>query len=342
MPKDNENIQLPFIGPVTPTEPQGFTPDQMIRCDECLRANPPTRVSCFYCGCLLPATEESQRLRKPTLRPPDKHQIGYNSIYLPSESNTVTSQGVETAADLLKIPIEDFQKILRSQIPFPVACTSSREDAELVHARLTELGLSSLVLSDSKLMSQENGIVRVRALNMDQDGFTIIQSAVSDVSYFQWTDVVLIVSGILFQKTVEVTERKSRKSENEIVASSEFYSDETVIDLYIKNVDQTWRIVATGFDFSCLENEKTLVANENIGRLLRLLTEKCSNAFVDDSYRGLRHLLLFAWPAERETTSRGWRRERPGQVSLAASSIESNEAQFNRYSRLRFRSFGGE
>jgi len=336
LPKDNKNIGLPFIGPVEPGEPQGFTHDQMIRCDECLRANPPTRVACLYCGAALPATEESQRLRKPTLRPPDRHQPGYNNIYLHSESTIPSLNTIHAAAGLLKISVEELERILRAQSALPVARIATQEDAQLVHARLKEMNLSTLILSDLELMPQENAIARVRSLILGQGNFTMIQSVASAAGDFAWTDVILIVTGRLVQKTVELTERKSRKSENEIVSSSEFHTDEAVIDLYLRDSLQTWRIAASGFDFSCLGNEKSLVTNENIARLLRLLSQNCGNAVVDDSYRALRQTLEPVWSAERETSSRGWRRERPGQVSLAASSIESNEAQFNRYSRLRF------
>src|SRR5215467_1381946 len=82
LPKDNENI--PFLGPIEPSEPQGFSAEQMIRCEECLRANPPTRVSCLYCVAPLPLTEASKRLRKPLFRTPEKHQSGYNNILMPA------------------------------------------------------------------------------------------------------------------------------------------------------------------------------------------------------------------------------------------------------------------
>ena len=92
MPKDNENIRLPLSGPIEPSEPQGFAPDQMIRCDECLRANPPTRVACMYCSAPLPVTEDSARLRKPVLRPPDKYQTAYSSILLPANFDVSEEQ----------------------------------------------------------------------------------------------------------------------------------------------------------------------------------------------------------------------------------------------------------
>ena len=36
-----------------------------------------------------------------------------------------------------------------------------------------------------------------------------------------------------------------------------------------------------------------------------------------------------------ETQSTGWRRERPGRLSIGAIMLNINEAQFTRYSRLR-------
>src|SRR4029079_4927345 len=90
LPKDNETIQFPLDGPVLPNEPLGFTADQMIRCEGCLRANPPTKVTCIYCGATLPLTEASTKLRKPTLRQPEKHETGFNCISLPAQSHTVS------------------------------------------------------------------------------------------------------------------------------------------------------------------------------------------------------------------------------------------------------------
>src|SRR5215467_4645719 len=106
LPKDNENI--PFLGPVEPSEPQGFSAEQMIRCEECLRANPPTRISCLYCVAPLPLTEASKRLRKPLLRVPEKHQLGYNNILMPG---TMSDEVIGEAAALLKLTLENVQAL---------------------------------------------------------------------------------------------------------------------------------------------------------------------------------------------------------------------------------------
>src|SRR5215216_647301 len=99
----------------------------MIRCEECLRANPPTRVSCLYCVAPLPLTESSVRLRKPVLRQPEKHQLGYNNILSPSEREVAT-EIVTEAASLLKLTPENMEQLMSQNVPMPVARTASREE----------------------------------------------------------------------------------------------------------------------------------------------------------------------------------------------------------------------
>ena len=334
MPKDNENIRLPFTGPIEPSEPQGFAPDQMIRCDECLRANPPTRVACLYCSATLPATEASARLRKPVLRPPEKHQTAYNNILLPSESN-VSDAVVAEAADLLKLSPENVRRIIAERMPLPVACTASREEAELVVERLRDAGLQSIAMSDDELGATEITVRRIKSMTIDDDVAVLQQAGTRDQTEVRWREVVLIVTGRLFVKRVEIQERKTRRAENEIVQTSEFSSDEAVIDFYTSTHPQTWRVTANGFDFSCLVNQKTLIANENIVRLQQMIAVNAPHVRVDDSYKRLRHTLDLVWGSKQETQSSGWRRERPGKLSVGLATTNSNESQFTRYSRLR-------
>lgn len=331
MPKDNENIRPPFTGPIEPTEPQGFAPDQMIRCDECLRANPPTRVQCLYCGVALPMTESAARLRKPVLRPPEKHQSGFSNILVPNDPE-LSPEKLTEAAGLLKLSTENLQKIIAETRPLPVALTSSRDEAELVLKRLADLGLQTLTLSDDEL--DVSSVKRVKAMNLDEQSLTIQQAGIRDTTEIHWRDVVLIVTARLFVRRVEIQERKTRNVENEIVHASEFSSDEAVIDFYSSTDSQTWRVSANGFDFSCLGAKKTLVANENISRLQQLFMDHAPHAKLDDSYRRLRHVLDLVWGSQQETQSSGWRRERPGRLSVGVATINSNESQFTRYSRL--------
>ena len=334
MPKDNENI--PFLGPIEPSEPQGFSADQMVRCEECLRANPPTRVSCLYCVAPLPVTEAAAKLRKPVLRQPEKHQLGYNNILLPLDQ-VASEETLVEAATLLKLSIENFQEVVGQNLPLPVARTNSREEAELVNVRLRELGLNCLTLSDEELGLTFNGhtVKRVRSLTFDDADVTIYQAAAEEI-VMSWTDLILIMPARIFETTLEIKERKTGKSEDEILDTSEFFKDEAVIDFYTANHSSTWRISAGGFDFSCLGREKALVTNDNILKLQRLLTGKAVNAQFDDSYAQVRNSLELAWTTQAETQSSGWRRERPGMLSIGVATTKSNESQFTRYSRLRY------
>jgi len=329
LPKDNENIRLPVLGPLEPSEPQGFAPEQMIRCEECLRANPPTRINCLYCNVPLPLTESSARLRKPILRPPEKHELGYNTIVLPS-SEQLAANVIEDAAAFLKLKREDLERILAAGVALPLARTASREEAGLIADRLQATGFRVMTFSD------EGSVVRVRSLRFDEASFVVNPSQTTNEIDISWSNVSLLVTGRIVENRVEVKEVKTRRAENEILDASELFSDEAVIDLYAPPHLETWRIQANGFDFSCLGAEKTLLATENIRRLEALLVANATNARLDDSYNRRRALLDLVWTPERETKSNGWRRERPGKLSLGTAMIQSSERQFTRYSRLLF------
>src|ERR1044071_7201961 len=48
--------------------PRPFAPEQMLTCEECLRANAPTRFMCLYCGPALPRTKQSAAHWRPSLK----------------------------------------------------------------------------------------------------------------------------------------------------------------------------------------------------------------------------------------------------------------------------------
>jgi len=330
LPKDNETIHLPLDGPVLPTEPQGFSAEQMIRCEECLRANPPTRLSCLYCGFAVPLTEESARLRRPTLRQPEKHEIGFNSIFVSLDRDDVLSE----ASKLLRLPEDKLEGIIQRKERLPLARTASRDEAQLVLERLQELGITVLTLSDEELGLRPELIVRARSFKFGPDSVVVNQLAGRESLEIPWSALRLIVSGRLVVRKVEVQERMSRKTEREILDTSQFFSDEPILDLYCDTHEQTWRIGANSFDFSCLEDQKTLVSGENVKKLRDAIVSRSPNVRLDNSYSEFRQQLESVWPMDQETHSQGWRRERPGKYSMGATTVNSNETQFTRYSRL--------
>ena len=59
-------------------------------------------------------------------------------------------------------------------------------------------------------------------MTFDDERVTIYQAGAAEVTEATWADIVLIVPGRLFETRLEIKERKTRKTENEILDTSEF------------------------------------------------------------------------------------------------------------------------
>ena len=332
MLKDNENI--PFFDdlPSQPTEPSGFSHQQMVRCDECLRANPPTRVNCLYCGLALPLTEEAAALAKPTLRPLEQWEQGYNNILLglrdPSSQDLVNQ-----LASFLRQEAGAIERVLSAKRAVPVARAATREEATLIERRLNELGMETVIVPDQDLQIAASPPRRLRKLELCEGDVVAYQTLSTDGIPIAWAEISMVIVGRLFVKQVELRERRRRRTENEILDSSEFTSDEAVVDVYMKSQEESWRITATGFDFSCLGANKALLSGENFPRLINLIRDHAPSAELNDSYVTLRHCLEMVWPSGKRVESGGLH-VRGSKYSTAEIITTSNEPQFTRYSRL--------
>jgi hypothetical protein len=334
LPKDNENIPLFDPGPLAPAEPIGFRPEQLVACNQCDRTNPPTRVSCLYCGAALPANENTASLQRPTLRPLESWEQGYSNILLPGVS-VLPSAKYEQAAQLLKLDHQLLERMLASNTPLPVALAATPEEASLVKSSLDELGIRTLIISDAELELERSAPVRVRSLKFDGDSIVANPSGGGVAVHLLWSDLTLIVQGRLIVTTTEVKEQTQAHKESEIVEASETYADEAMIDVYSQGSNSGVRIAANNFDFSCLQQKKTLLATENFSRLVKFIGEHAPTATFDDSYKSVRQLLEQVWTSERQTESSGWRRERFGRYTVGSKTELNNQRQFTRYSRLR-------
>ena len=311
----------------------------MVRCDECLRANPPTRVNCLYCAAVLPLSETTVKLQKPALRPLEKWEQGYNNILLPRSANAaeaLADPDLREAADLLRLRPADLTLILAARIPLPLARAATIDEASLVQRRLSSLGIETRIVSDTGPGTDATGPIKVRVLEIDDLGVYAFQTPETPAIRVSWSDFLLLVVGRLTVKRVEMKEEKGGRTENRILDASEFVTDEMAVDFYSKQHTVPYRITANSFDFSCLAEQKGLVASENISTLVNLIRHRAPDAEYDDSFNSVRKALEVVWPAEQQNDSTGWRRERPGKYSIGSVTELSNEIQFLRYSRLRY------
>jgi hypothetical protein len=339
--KDNENVPLPILnndGAEDPA-PEPFSPEQMVRCDECLRANPPTRVNCLYCGRVLPLTETTLNLQKPALRPLEKWEQGYNTILLPRPANSadeIAEADLRAAADLLRLRRQDLVLIVSSRIPLPIARAATFDEASLVQRRLSNLGLDTRIMPDTEPGTETTGPIKIRAMEMDNEGAYAFQTPEAPAMRISWSEVVLLVVGRLTVRRVELKEQKGARAENRILDASEFVTDEIAVDFYAGSRATPYRIATNSFDFSCLGEDKGLLASENISTLVKRIRQHAAQAEYDDLFNSLRKALEVVWPSEQQNESSGWRRERPGKYSIGSVTELSNEMQFLRYSRLRY------
>ena len=319
-----------------------FAPDQMVACEECLRANPPTRMTCLYCGRKLPATSQGAALQRPALKKLEEWEHGFNVVTLTRAAGALTSEDAEEAASLLRLDAGELKEIVLAGRALPVARASSADEAWLIVERLRALGLGTEVFPDDVLARRP---MRVRAFEFEEDALVCRTSPEAEPRRVPWTEVVLLVKGRLVSRRVEVAERKrGLAGRSEMVEARELASDEAALDVYTAFGEgrsaRVWedaglRVMANGFDYSCLGSDKGLLAAQNFETLVATVCALAPSAVYDEEYARLRPLLADVWPSAERTESLGLRRERAGRINTEAVTTVSNEGQFTRYARLR-------
>jgi len=315
--------------------PRAFTREQMVTCDVCLRANPPTRTSCLYCAAQLPTTAANTALQRPTLRKLEKWEQGFNALLLPGNLQPLTGTGLGEMAQLLRLEPEDLKRIIEAGVPLPLAHAATLAEASFIERQLAAAGVSMMTVADGELLPEAYAPKRARALEINEDELVIYLAGGNGTERVAWSEILLLVAGRLFARRIEVEERKGRKAEKEIVDAREMSADDPVLDVYSTRNDAAWRIVASGFDFSCLGAQKGLVSGQNFSTLTGILRGRASGALFSDSYLRVRHALAPVWPLEEHTES-GGRRRRTGRINTEAVTKSDNEMQFTRYSRLQY------
>jgi hypothetical protein len=149
-------------------------------------------------------------------------------------------------------------------------------------AKLREKGLTVSIVSDEKLAADVLP-TRLRGLEFDGERLLLILFNTSEIVEIQREDLILIVSGAIYERKTESVEKR-KKGENKILDASETTSDESLIDIYSREYTNGYRILAKGFDFSSLEAEKGMIATENMKKLAAKLWEFAPNAKFDNDY----------------------------------------------------------
>ncbi len=316
----------------TLAENPAFKSEEMIHCRRCERTNPPTRLDCLYCGTKLELSEARIESIKLNLRKPENWEKGFNVILLP-DSQISENLKLPEIAKILECGKEFLQNLVETEKPLPLVRVESEREAEIVQNRLLKIGVETLIVGDEYL-AIEKPARRLRGIEFFSDKLTLILFNQNEVVEISNKDLILIVTGAIFERKIESTEKRVKKGESKILQSTETASDEFLIDIYSREDAIGYRIFAKGFDFSCLAAEKGILATENLKKLVQKLRRTAPDAKFASEYLQARESLGNVWKVEEKTDSQGLKREGFGKFNTGNLTTINNSAQFTKYSRL--------
>ena len=314
---------------------QSFALTEMITCDACLRANPPTRSKCLYCGAIL--AETGNETKTGPVGEPDQAvdvSSGFYVVMGPNQTSSIAGSSLADIAEVLHLTTTEVESAVGVGCRIPLARAATPEEASLLSDKLERLGIVVEILKEDTL-SLDLPTTKIRRLEFSDQGLAATPLSGGGISA-PWDDLILIVTGRVLVNRVEVEERR-RRGRSQPLDSRELFSDEPMVDLYTRSDDVACRISPGSFDFSCLGTKKAMTAFENLVTLINLLKTRAPNVEVDDAYRSLRPVLANVWPLEPQTSKGEWRRSSVGKVVVSTVTTIDNEIQFNSYSRLRQR-----
>ena len=315
------------------SENPAFKPEEMIACAKCARKSAPTRLKCFYCGAELEISEAQTEFLRPSLRKMETWEKGFNLIFKPNFQN-LKEENTAEIAKMLKIENETLKKLVSLRKALPLARAESEKEAEILKTNLQKFDFETLIVSDESLAA-ENHPKRLRGIEFWDDKIVFVLFNQDEIVEISSEDLVLIVTGAVYERRMEATEKRDKKSEDkQILQTTETASDEFLIDVYSRQDKHGYRIYAKGFDFSSLEAEKGILASENMQKLVKKIREVAPGAKFVDDYLKVREILGNVWEVEHKTDAQGVSRKGFGSFSLANVTIANNLQQFTKYSRL--------
>lgn len=328
---DKRIEEAPLFDPLMQTERIAFEPAQMIACGKCGRLNPPNRLKCIYCVHDLEIPIENAGSIDLHFRKLEIWELGFNIIF----SGKAADTAIDTSkiGKLLSLQPSEVETILDANVPLPLARVESEMGASIIITRLSQLGILSTVISDANL-AVDKPPVRLSRIDFQNDRIVLKAFNTGLSTEFDAGDLAFIVPGIVFVGKVDSIERKGRRGKTKLIDETEINTDETVLDLYSHHDPLGFRVQLTGFDFSCLGEDKGLLAAENIGRLIARLRSYAPNARFVDNYPAVRTLLDPIWEVETRKDTKGLQNAGFGKRGFGNVSSRSNLNQFTKYSRL--------
>lgn len=332
--KDIGQIQVEKVGDLdVRSENIAFDPSKMSSCHRCGRNNPPNRLICLYCGFEFETLPEGSELTDYSFRRLEDWEPGFNVILIPDTDSD--DSPISKAAKIVRIESEHLRTMMENGRSFPVLRLASEKHARHIELMLTDIGLHSKVISDESLMPDRSP-VRLRSIEINGPTISLIEFNTGANTEIDVEDLVLIVPGVISETTVDKLEKKGRRGKSKVIDEYEASSDQPILDIYDRLDPAGFRVMLTGFDFSCLGANKGLIAAQNIKDLAGLLSHHAPQARLIDHYRSVREDLSNVWEITRRKDSKGLQRSGFAKLDFGNTETTSNLTQMNRFSRLQW------
>lgn len=304
----------------------------VVNCPRCSRKTPAARAACLYCGEALPVTKIETA---PAQRVIDSSELAFNTILEPV-GVAAPARAADSLASALKIEPGEARALIESRKPLALARSQTRQEAEMIAELVRSYGLRARVVADEDLKLNSE-LIRARRIIPTANGIQVQHrdGALTVAS----PDVRLLVVGNLRNTRVDFTESKAgmRSRASTVLDTSEFFSEETLLDVYTKERGESFRIKADGFDYSGIVQPLSFRAEVNFGSLIDALHRLAPGARIDKEFAEVSKLFSRAWPERSRTESGGVKRTGLAYRPVSKSSvIKDNRDQFDRYSRLMF------
>jgi len=318
--------------PQNPTAPgEKALSQDVTTCPRCQRRTPAARGECIYCGERLPfAIIQSA----PPQRNIDPVERAFNTVLDPFPAR-VNESVISSLSSALQVELNEAQGFVEAGKPLPLARSQTRAEADMISALIRTCGLRASIISDEEMMLDRE-LMRARRLVTNENEIHVHTSNGSVV--LRSDQISLLVVGELRNVRVDYTEGlSSSRNQGNVLDSSEYRSDETLLDVYTSSLDQSFRIKADAFDYSGLVSPMSFRSEVNFQSALKALETVAPKARVDNDFSRVRSLLSRAWPERSRNESRGIKRSGLAFRAVAQASVTSdNRDQFDRYSRLMF------
>jgi len=304
-------------------------------CPRCQRRTPAARGDCIYCGEHLPFVSIQAA---PPQRNIDPAEHAFNTVLQPFPAR-INESVVTALASALQIEAREAQSFIDAGKPVPLARSQTRAEADMITALVRTCGLRASVIPDEE-MRLDHELLRARRIAINNDEVRVFHSS-GEISIPK-TEIILLVVGELRNIRVDYTEGISGRSSQSgsVLDSSEFRSEETLLDVYGSRLEQGFRIKSDAFDYSGLIPNLSFRSEVNFRAAWTKLQADLPQVKVDDDFSKMRTLLSRAWPERSRNESRGIKRTVSFRAVSKGSVTSDNRDQFNRYSRLMFLSAG--